>query len=322
MSKYPPQHGASKSSIGEFGTRQLHQPVLVDAVLRLLAPLKGESYLDLTAGYGGHATRVIQKTENVKQATLVDRDEQAINFLQSSDMLAGARLLHKDFAAAAADLIKLDQQFDMVLLDLGVSSPQLDEGERGFSFRTDAPLDMRMDQRQTRSAEWLVNHLGQAELSKLIRDFGEEPPRSSARIAAAILAARPISSTGRLATIIKQAHRGAWKKIHPATRTFQAIRIATNDELAQLEAVLPLLPPLLSPGGRVAIISFHSLEDAIVKRFLKNEAESGYEASLKLLTKKVVSGAYEDVTNPRARSAKLRAAVKINTTGKDLDYVN
>ncbi len=170
---------------------------------------------------------------------------------------------------------------------------------------------MRMDSRQETTAATLVNTATEEEITRLLMEYGEEPHGQARRIAEAIVSARPITTTQQLAECVAAAYRGRKKKIHPATRTFQAIRIAVNEELAQIERTLPVLPSLLAPGGRVAIISFHSLEDRLVKRFFKAQAQAGYEAELQPLTKKPLSGATEDVHNPRARSAKLRAAVKI-----------
>jgi 16S rRNA (cytosine1402-N4)-methyltransferase len=297
--KYPPQH------------TPLHTPVLLEPVLELLRPQQNETYLDLTAGFGGHAARVIDKIGTTANATLVDRDEAAIAYLKTRGF-SGARILQRDFASAAQLLLKEERVFDMVLMDLGVSSPQLDNESRGFSFRTDAPLDMRMDQREGSSAKDLVNTMTPSQLGQLIRDYGEERPAAAKRIADAIVAHRPVETTGELARIIVAEHRGKWQKSHPATRTFQALRIAVNDELAQLASTLAVLPELLKPGGRLAVISFHSLEDRLVKQFLSEQSRSGFEASLRLLNKKPISGADYDVHNPRARSAKLRAAVKIN----------
>ncbi len=274
-----------------------------------LEPRKGESYLDLTAGYGGHASAILDRVDKNGSATLVDRDESAvevINELFGKDPRVSIQ--RSDFLSAASELSEQGQKFDMILLDLGVSSPQLDTAQRGFSFRHDGPLDMRMDQSQELSAREIVNRYPQEKLAKLIKDYGEDYRAS--QIARAIAEARPITTTGQLAEAIESKIRRQGK-IHPATRTFQAIRIAVNDELGQLESVLPLLVDLLSPGGRLAIISFHSLEDRLVKNWLKENAE-GYTASLQILTKKPISGS-QDVYNPRARSAKLRAAVKIKT---------
>lgn len=289
--------------------KPLHVPVLLESTLEMLNPKKDENYLDLTAGYGGHANRILSVTGNYAESVLVDRDENAIKRLKSlSDK--GARLLHTDFVTAARQMIDEGQKFNIVLVDLGVSSPQLDQSERGFSFTNSGPLDMRMDRRQVRTAEMLVNTASAEELTRIITEYGEEPIKFSKTLALAIVANRPLSQTGELAELIKRTYRGKWKKIHPATRTFQALRIAVNDELRQIEDLLPLLPHLLKPGGRVGIISFHSLEDRLVKRYLKDQFDSGFEAKLLPLTKKPIAGSTNDAYNPRARSSKLRVAVK------------
>ncbi len=287
----------------------LHVPVLLESTLELLNPMKDENYLDLTAGYGGHASRILNITGNYAESVLVDRDDYAIKRLKSlSDK--GTKLLSTDFVTAARQLIKEGRKFNMILIDLGVSSPQLDQSERGFSFTNSGPLDMRMDRRQAKSAKTLVNTASQEDLTRIITQYGEEPVGFSKKIALAIIANRPLSKTGELADLIKKTYSGKWKKIHPATRTFQALRIAVNDELRQIEDMLPLLPDLLKPGGRVGIISFHSLEDRLVKRFFKEQLESGFEAEILPLTKKPIKGSDNDVHNPRARSSKLRVAVK------------
>lgn len=288
---------------------QLHVPVLLDTVLDYLKPIRGESYLDLTAGYGGHASRVLDKTQNFADTVLVDRDENAMTHLQSFAK-KGVTLLHTDFAAAAQQLVEQGKKFDMILVDLGVSSPQLDRAERGFSFTNNGPLDMRMDPSQEVSAETLLNTLSEKELTRIIATYGEEKPKMAARIAKAIVANRPISTTQELADLVKQNHVGKWQKTHPATRTFQAIRIAVNQELQQIETLLPLLPRLLQRHGRVAIISFHSLEDRLVKQYFSEQKQAGYEAELDILTKKPLAGSDYDVHNPRSRSSKLRVAVK------------
>lgn len=287
----------------------LHVPVLLEDVLAELHPQTGENYLDLTAGYGGHATKVLEQTTNYTESVLVDRDEHTKPYL-SSLLDKGAILLQTDFAQAAQRLVEEGKQFSLILLDLGVSSPQLDRAERGFSFTNSGPLDMRMDQRTEITAEKYVNTTSRDELIRVIREYGEETAGAARRYADAIIAARPLETTGELADTIKNAHVGRWQKTHPATRTFQAIRIAINDELGQVERTLPLLPKLLKPGGRVGVISFHSLEDRIVKRFFNEEAHAGYESELEILTKKPIAGDTHDVHNPRSRSAKLRVAVK------------
>lgn len=282
---------------------------MLDATLDVLQPIQGENYLDLTAGYGGHARVFLATTDNYADSVLVDRDDYAISHLGEFEQ-KGVRLLHTDFASAAQQLVEEGKQFSIVLVDLGVSSPQLDQGERGFSFTSSGPLDMRMDRQAKVSAETLVNTASKDELVRIITRYGEEPIGFARRIADAIIANRPLKTTSELADLIKQQYRGKWKKIHPATRTFQALRIAVNDELGQVERMLPLLPKLLKKGGRVGIISFHSLEDRLVKQYFNEQKNAGFEAELQILTKKPLSGDIYDVHNPRSRSAKLRAAVK------------
>ncbi len=287
----------------------LHVPVLLEQSLNILQPKKGESYLDLTAGYGGHAKEFLKITKNYKDSVLVDRDEFAILNLKALQA-KGAELMHTDFISATEKLIEEEKKFDIVFVDLGVSSPQLDKEERGFSFNKDGPLDMRMDRRQDISAADIVNRATPKELETIIAKYGEEKPAFTARIVEAIRTNRPIRTTKELSDLILSQHRGGWQKTHPATRTFQALRIATNEEIKQVENLLPKLSKLLNNGGRVGIISFHSLEDRLVKQYFKDQDEAGLEASLKLLTKKPIDGATYDVHNPRSRSAKLRAAVK------------
>ncbi len=296
-------------SIKEHPPQRLHVPVLLEATLDTLQPIQNENYLDLTAGYGGHAERFLEKTENYADSVLVDRDDFAIAHLHEFEQ-KGVRLLHTDFVDAARLLTNEGKQFSIVLVDLGVSSPQLDKSERGFSFTKNGPLDMRMDARQSVTAETLVNTASKDELVRIITTYGEEPIGFARRIAQAIIDNRPLTETEELAQLIKQAYVGKWKKIHPATRTFQALRIAVNDELRQVEQLLPLLPKLLKPGGRVGIISFHSLEDRLVKQYFSEQKHAGYEAELTILTKKPLSGDIYDAHNPRSRSAKLRVAVK------------
>jgi len=287
----------------------LHVPVLLEKTVELLSPKAGERYLDLTAGYGGHAGPILDITGNFADSVLVDRDDYAIKRLKSfSDK--GVRLLHTDFVSAAKQLINEGQTFDIVLVDLGVSSPQLDQNDRGFSFTNNGSLDMRMDRRQLISAKTLVNTSTEKELTHIITQYGEEPIGLAKTIAKTIVISRPLSTTGELADLIKQTYRGKWRKTHPATRTFQAIRIAVNDELRQIEDLLPLMPRLLKAGGRVGVISFHSLEDRLVKHFFKDQFDAGLEAELQPLTKKPIAGDIYDVHNPRSRSSKLRVAVK------------
>ena len=288
----------------------LHIPVLLDATLRLLDPQKGESYLDLTAGYGGHAQAFLERTGEYEHTVFVDRDDYALAQLEGFSK-KGVRMIHADFVSAAQQLVEEGKTYALILLDLGVSSPQLDQSERGFSFTHNGPLDMRMDRRQELTAAELVNTARADELTRIIREYGEESFVTSKRIAQAIVKGRPLNTTGELAELILQAFNGRRGKIHPATRTFQALRIAVNQELRQVEEVLPLLPKLLKSGGRVGVISFHSLEDRLVKRYFAEQKAAGFEAELQILTKKPLDGVTYDVHNPRSRSAKLRVAVKI-----------
>jgi 16S rRNA (cytosine1402-N4)-methyltransferase len=299
-----------------------HFPVLLDEVLKYLDPKEGESFLDLTAGYGGHSSAVLERTFKKDarapsagaNASLVDRDRNAIAHLSEQFKSTGVRLIHKDYLAAAEELRTDGERFDLILADLGVSSPHLDNAARGFSIRLDGPLDMRMDDRQRLTADEIVNGYPEEELRDIIRKYGEEPRAN--KIARKIVENRPVHSTHELADIIRSAasRPGPKSKVHPATRTFQALRMAVNDELDLLERSLPIWIDLLAPGGRIVVISFHSLEDRIVKQAFAEAAGNRYDAVLRLLTKQpVMAGENEKVSNPRARSAKLRAAAKINT---------
>ncbi len=299
-----------------------HIPVLIDEVLRLLNPRPGETFFDGTAGYGGHAAKVLEQMGPSGKAILADRDEQAYGALKKRFFLLeeSVGIWHTDYLAAAKRFKKENQTVDIVLLDLGVSSPQLDQPQRGFSFMNEGPLDMRMDQATGQSADDIVNTVSEEELASLIFRFGEE--RKSRRIARAIVRSRPIHTTSELASIVRAAIGPTKEAIHPATRTFQALRIAVNEELDQLDQALPLLTASLNPGGRIVVISFHSLEDRLVKDFFRRESRDcicppeqpictcSHKASLGLLTKRPIAGT-NDAFNPRARSAKLRAAVKL-----------
>ena len=288
----------------------IHIPVLLDAVLTMAAPAAGETYLDLTAGYGGHASAIIERTGAADKAVLVDRDLAAITALQPlGDQ--GATLLHTDFLTATRVLTSQGKKFDMILADLGVSSLHLDKGERGFSFSQNGPLDMRMDQRSELTAEVIVNTYSAAQLEDILRRYGEE--WKARNVAAGIIAGRPFHDTAGLAAAIKRALPGKPGKTHPATKSFQALRIAVNDELGQLEMALPLWLDLLEPGGRLLVISFHSLEDRIVKLALADVSGHTYDAEFQLLAKRpLVASSTELVSNPRSRSAKLRGVAKIN----------
>lgn len=297
-----------------------HQPVMLKEVLKLLNPQPGQVYFDATAGLGGHAAEVIRQIGPKGRAILADRDSTAIRSLQQR-FDGEVELIRSNYAEAAQRLLEGGELVDMILLDLGVSSPQIDIAERGFSFRLNGPLDMRMDQSQALTAATVVNTYSQKELEKLIREYGEE--RRAKKVAEAIVRQRPFEQTAELAQAIRKVvgHSG---KIDAATRTFQALRIEVNAELASLEEALPLLLQLLEPEGRLVIISFHSLEDRIVKNFIDQESRDCicppkqpvctclHQASLKKITRGAMAGNTYDTHNPRARSAKLRAAVKIN----------
>lgn len=295
-------------------TSQIHIPVMSDKVLETLNPKRGEAYLDLTAGYGGHANQVLERTLELKKTVLVDRDQMAIDQLAEKFQGSGIRIIHKDFLNAAKELLQEKRTFDIVLADLGVSSPHLNTASRGFSFRYDAPLDMRMDQRQELTADYVVNTYKQKELEAILREYGEEP--KARQIASLLVENRPIYTTTKLAEIVAQAWPG-YSRVHPATRTFQTLRIAVNDELRLVKETLPIMVKLLAPGGRLAIITFHSLEDRIVKRYFSGVAGDRYDTDIRLLTKKpIIPSQNELVLNPRSRSAKLRAVAKIKNKKK------
>jgi 16S rRNA (cytosine1402-N4)-methyltransferase len=293
--------------INDGSTNRLHEPVMAAEVCALLAARRPALIVDVTLGTGGHAARLLEATE----ARLVGIDRDAGALAAAADRLSkfDARvILHQgDFA----DLEKiLDQdgidRVDAILADLGMSSFALDDPARGFSFRFDAPLDMRMDVQQKLRAYDLVNEEGETELARIIYTFGEE--RASRRIARAIVRARrrrPIESTAELRSAIEGALGGRRRgRIHPATRTFQALRIAVNHELESLDALLKCGPARLAEGGRMAVIAYHSLEDRAVKERFRELARTGEFVSV--TGKAVKSGAAEMARNPRARSARLR----------------
>jgi 16S rRNA (cytosine1402-N4)-methyltransferase len=305
-------------------------PVLPAEVLRYLVPRPGGTYLDGTLGGGGHATLILEATAPDGVLIGLDRDEQALAAARERLAPFGgrARLFHRNFDDLDALFAEIGiAGLDGFLLDLGVSSHQLDTGERGFSFQQDAPLDMRMDTRSGATAAELVNELPEGELARIIKEYGEE--RWAKRIADFIVKARgeaPIETTLRLADLVKGAiPRGAWEeRLHPATRTFQALRIAVNDELGSLERGMAAALRLLKRGGRGVVISFHSLEDRIVKTTFRSLAQGctcprdfprcvcGTVPQVRVLTgKPVTAGEAELKENPRARSAKLRAVEKL-----------
>jgi 16S rRNA (cytosine1402-N4)-methyltransferase len=299
-------------------------------VLHYLAPQPGKVYVDGTLGGGGHARQILEASAPDGILIGFDRDTDALDAATGNLAPYGTRvrLFHGNFADMAERFKQLGVSgIDGFLLDLGVSSFQLDKGERGFSFQQDAPLDMRMDDSSGETAAHLVNYLAEKELAKIIRDYGEE--RWAVRIANHIMKARmvaPIETTLQLADIIKGAiPRAKWEeRLHPATRTFQALRIAVNDELGSLEKGLKAAINMLNRGGRIAVISFHSLEDRIVKNIFRDAATGcicpkevpvcicGRIPRLKKVTgKPVLPGREEVLSNPRSRSAKLRVAEKL-----------
>ncbi|MCY7284953.1 MAG: 16S rRNA (cytosine(1402)-N(4))-methyltransferase RsmH [Cyanobacteria bacterium CAN_BIN43] len=281
-------------------TEFVHIPVLSQEVIEGLALRAGGHYLDATVGGGGHSRLILEAMPDVR-VTALDQDEQAIAAAQLKLSEFGDRV--QFHATNFADYDPGDQLFDGILADLGVSSAQFDIPERGFSFRHEAALDMRMDQRQDLTAADLINTWEEVKIADVIYRYGEE--RLSRQIARRIVERRPFETTTALSDTIFHAVPRSYRygRIHPATRTFQALRIAVNRELQVLETFLGKAPPWLKPGGRLVIISFHSLEDRIVKHTLRESEE------LKVLTKKpVIAGEEELKVNGRSRSAKLRVA--------------
>jgi 16S rRNA (cytosine1402-N4)-methyltransferase len=306
-----------------------HVPVLADEVRRLLDLRPGETVIDATFGAGGHAALLAPDLQGQGKYVAVDRDPSVRPYFESFRRGAGVqtRFLRGDFADVFERLADNGLRADAILFDLGVSSMQLDRPERGFSYASDAPLDMRMDPSADHSARDLVNEASERELTDIFRGYGEE--RYGRQIAKAIVRRRkqqPFERTGELVETIKTAipAPARFGEGHPARRVFQALRIAVNDELEALEHALPAALDALHPGGRIAVISFHSLEDRIVKRFFRREARGctcppefpvcvcGREPSLRVLTKKAIRPTAEEIAaNPRAGSARLRAATKV-----------
>jgi len=322
--------------VGHGGGREAsHVPVLLKEAIDFLNVRRGGTYIDATVGLGGHSYEIAKRLGAPGHLIGLDKDPAALDIAREklravlgvgssvlgefdglSPKTYGPRpdwpkitLLHRSFAEIANG--QRPATISGILADIGVSSLQLSDAARGFSFQADGPLDMRMDPRSERTAEQVVNHLDERELADVIYEFGEE--RRSRRIARAIVRSRPIRSTAHLADVISAAARpmnSEQRRIHPATRTFQALRIFVNRELDDLRALLEAAPWILKPGGRVVVISFHSLEDRIVKDAFR---EGGIkDKHFRILTKKPVTASEEEQDrNPRARSAKLRAAERV-----------
>ena len=302
-----------------------HLPVLYHEVLDALRPESGNDYLDGTLGAGGHAEGLLKASAPRGRLLGLDLDPQALAIARQRLFPFEDRIVIRQASYRLAPEILVEigwRKVHGIILDLGVSSMQIDQPERGFSFMEEGPLDMRFNQEMGLSAADLVNSLSEEDLADTIYEFGDE--RYSRRIAHAIVEARPITSTRELAEVIKAAVPGYSGHIHPATRTFQALRIATNKELETISASLPGLVESLAPGGRIAVISFHSLEDRIVKRFFRKESKDcicppeqpictcDHVASLKVVTKKPVRASKKEIQeNPRSSSARLRIAEKI-----------
>ncbi|HET8527339.1 MAG TPA: 16S rRNA (cytosine(1402)-N(4))-methyltransferase RsmH [Gaiellaceae bacterium] len=303
-----------------------HVPVLAAEVRECLAVQPGETVLDGTFGAGGHASLLAADLQGRGKLIAVDRDPTAKTYFERFAKRAGGiqtRLLRGDFGVVLPQLAANDVRVDAILLDLGVSSMQVDRPERGFSYSVDAPLDMRMDTTQELDASELVNTWSERDLAQIFRRYGEE--RYAKQIARAIVRNRPFERTGELVDTIKSAipAPARFGDGHPAKRVFQALRIAVNDELGSLEEALPAALELLRPGGRLAVISFHSLEDRIVKHFLRDRERGctcppdfpvcvcGREPELRAVQRRPIRPSQAEVAaNPRAASARLRAAVK------------
>jgi len=294
-----------------------HVPVLLKEAIDFLNIQRGGTYIDATVGLGGHSYEIAKRLGAPGHLIGLDKDPAALEIAKQvvgQDENQGpldwpsVELLHKSFAEIAND--QRPTTIDGILADIGVSSLQLNDAARGFSFQAEGPLEMRMDPHSELTAEQVVNQFDERELADLIYEFGEE--RRSRRIARAIVRSRPIRTTVQLADVVSAAARPmnqAERRIHPATRTFQALRIFVNHELDDLRALLQAAPQLLKPAGRLVIISFHSLEDRIVKDAFREGVKQGH---YKLLTKKPVTASEEEIDrNPRSRSAKLRAAEKV-----------
>jgi 16S rRNA (cytosine1402-N4)-methyltransferase len=303
----------------------MHRPVLYQEIIHSLSPQRGGHYVDATLGAGGHTWGILEASAPDGLLLGMDVDPQALELARNKLSVFGSRaiLVRASYTSLAEQLAELKwPSVDGIVLDLGVSSMQLDTPQRGFSFQVDAPLDMRFDPDNPVQAADLVNTLPEGDIADLLFRYGEE--HQSRRVARAIVQARPLETTGQLARVVAGVTGSGKKGMHPATRTFQALRIAVNRELEALEEFLPQAVTFLASAGRVAVISFHSLEDRIVKQYFKKESQDcicppkqpvctcGHKAVVRILTRRPIRpGATEVNANPRSRSARLRVAEKI-----------
>ncbi len=302
-----------------------HQPVLYHEIIHFLKPISPGRYIDATVGAGGHARGLLERSSPEGRLLALDRDPQALEIASQrlSEFGERAVLVHASYTRLKEECRQLGwHSVDGILFDLGVSSMQIDSPERGFSFLKEGPLDMRFDPQQSLDAANLVNTLPEKDLADLIWRYGED--RNARRIARAVMQARPLTTTTELAEVIRRAI-GQRERIHPATRVFQALRIAVNEELLAIETALPQALEVLAPGGRLAIISFHSLEDRLIKQFFRRESRDcicppdqpvctcSHRAQIRELTRRPVAPQEEEIRdNPRARSARLRVAEKLD----------
>lgn len=302
-----------------------HLPVLYQEIILALDPRSPNRYVDATVGAGGHARGILDSSSPDGLLLGLDLDPQAL--AEAGRRLANfgerAILRHASYTTLRSELDRLGwKTVSGIVLDLGVSSIQLDRAERGFSFQSEGPLDMRFNPNDGTTAADLVNNLPEDRLADILWRYGEE--RNSRRIAREIIAARPLTTTRQLAQVVLQAGRDKKSRIHPATRTFQALRIAINGELEAVENVLPQAVDALESGGRLAVIAFHSLEDRIVKQFFRQESKDclcpsdqpvctcGHKASLREINRHPITASEEEIQeNPRARSARLRIVEKL-----------
>lgn len=312
----------------------MHIPVLLNKTIEALNIQPGGRYIDCTVGSGGHAAAILEHSAPGGQLLGIDLDSKAIEVAKTrlEALHRSIRLVNDNFANLQDICMKYDFfPVHGILLDLGLCSLQLDSDERGFSFQSNAPLDMRLSPTQEITAADIVNKSSEAELARIINTYGEE--RFSHRIASRIAKERPVKTTHQLAQIVEQAIGGRREKIHPATRTFQALRIAVNNELENLEAALRQSVNLLGINGRLVVISYHSLEDRIVKQFIQREAKDcicppkvltcvcEHKASLRIVNKKVITPSLAEIKlNPRSRSAKLRVTERVAIQSEQLYY--